>query len=106
MKSNNDKRRLIIINNENNIIKLKREEIRGKKSVKLLGITIDNKINFNEHVTNMYKKAHQKFHAPKRIDKYLDSNKLRILTKAFIESQFNYCPLTWMFHSRQLNNNK
>ena len=24
--------------------------------------------------------------------------------KTFIESQFNYCPLTWMFHSRKLNN--
>ena len=25
--------------------------------------------------------------------------------KAFIESQFGYCPLVWMFHSRSLNNN-
>ena len=24
--------------------------------------------------------------------------------KAFIESQFNYCPLIWMFHSRTINN--
>ena len=24
--------------------------------------------------------------------------------KAFIESQFQYCPLIWMFHSRNLNN--
>ena len=24
--------------------------------------------------------------------------------EAFIESQFNYCPLVWMFHSRTLNN--
>ena len=24
--------------------------------------------------------------------------------KAFIESQFNYCPLVWMFHSRTMNN--
>ena len=24
--------------------------------------------------------------------------------KSFIESQFCYCPLTWMFHSRTLNN--
>ena len=24
--------------------------------------------------------------------------------KAFIISQFNYCHLIWMFHSRQLNN--
>ena len=26
------------------------------------------------------------------------------LMKAFITFQFNYCPLIWMFHSRQLNN--
>ena len=104
MKSNNDKCHLIIINNIDNIIKLKGEEITGGKSVKLLDVTIDNKLNFNEHVTKIYKKANQKVHALKRISKYLDSNKLRILMKAFIESQFNYCPLTWMFHSRQLNN--
>ena len=24
--------------------------------------------------------------------------------KAFIESQFQYCPLVWMFHSRAINN--
>ena len=24
--------------------------------------------------------------------------------KAFITSQFNYCPLIWMFHSRRLHN--
>ena len=31
-------------------------------------------------------------------------NKRRTLMKAFIESQFNYCPLIWMFHSRTMNN--
>ena len=31
-------------------------------------------------------------------------NKCRTLMKAFIESQFNYCPLIWMFHSRTMNN--
>ena len=49
------------------------------------------------------KKANAKLHALARIAKYLSSDKLRILMKTFIESQFNYCPLTWMFHSRQLN---
>ena len=24
--------------------------------------------------------------------------------KIFVESQFSYCPLIWMFHSRTLNN--
>ena len=29
---------------------------------------------------------------------------VRLLLKSFIESQFSYCPLVWMFHSRTLNN--
>ena len=104
MKSNNDKCHLLIINNDNNTINIADEIITGSKSVKLLGITIDNKLNFNDHITKICMKANQKLHALKRISKYLDSEKLRIIMKTFIESQFNYCPLTWMFHSRQLNN--
>ena len=34
----------------------------------------------------------------------MDLAKRKSLMKAFITSQFNYCPLIWMFHSRQLNN--
>ena len=30
--------------------------------------------------------------------------KRRIIVKTFAESQFNYCPLIWMLHSRTLNN--
>ena len=30
--------------------------------------------------------------------------KHRILMKSFINSQFNYCPIFWMCHSRSLNN--
>ena len=28
----------------------------------------------------------------------------RLIMKAFITSQFGYCPLVWMFHSQNLNN--
>ena len=28
----------------------------------------------------------------------------RLIRNAFIFSQFGYCPLIWMFHSRKLNN--
>ena len=31
-------------------------------------------------------------------------NKRRILMKAFIEPQLNYCPLIWIFHFRTMNN--
>ena len=39
-----------------------------------------------------------------RISKYLSQDKLEIIMKTFIQSQFNYCPLVWMFCSRTLNN--
>ena len=104
MKSNNDKCHLLVLNHEGNLVKNGDEEIIGCTSIKLLGITIDNKLNFIEHVTKICKKAKQKLHALARIAKYLDTDKLKIIMKTFMESQFNYCPLVWMFHSRTLNN--
>ena len=67
-------------------------------------VTIDQNLNFSEHVTNICKKASMKLHALARVSKYMSRNKLRIIMKAFIESQFGYCPLIWMFHNRTLNN--
>ena len=34
----------------------------------------------------------------------MDQNKRRMLMMAFIISQFSYCPLAWMFHSRNTKN--
>ena len=35
---------------------------------------------------------------------YMNLPKRRIITKSFITSQFGYCPLIWIFHSRALSN--
>ena len=34
---------------------------------------------------------------------YMDLSKRRIVINAFFNSQFNYCPLIWMCHSRATN---
>ena len=105
LKLNADKCHLIVSNHSKDIvINVGGEVIECKKSVKLLGITFDNQLKFNDHVSNICKIASQKLHALARISNYMSQNKLRILMKAFIESQFSYCPLIWMFHSRTLNN--
>ena len=70
----------------------------------LLGITIGKELNFDDHVNNLCKKACQKLNAHARIAPFMNIEKKRIIMKAFIESQFGYCPLIWMFHSRSLNN--
>ena len=73
------------------------------KSVKLLGIAIHNKLSLDNHISKLCKKASFKLHALSRVSSYLSTDKLRVILKAFIESQFGYCPLICMFHSRALN---
>ena len=36
----------------------------------------------------------------------MSTEKRRILFKSFVESQFGYCPLVWMFHNRDLEQKK
>ena len=71
--------------------------------VKLLGVTIDCKLNFNSHVENLCKRSNQKINALLRIRKYLSPEKTRLLCNAYIISQFKYCPLIWTFCSKKAN---
>ena len=54
-------------------------------------------------MSKIYAKRHQKLHALARLSNYIDPIKLKLLMDAFIKSQFNYCPLVWMFHDRGAN---
>ena len=76
----------------------------GNATFWLQGISIDTTLSFEHHITSLCKKASQKLHALARIAHYMDFEKRRSLMKAFVISQFNYCPLIWMFHNRALNN--
>ena len=74
--------------------------IKNSLQEKLLGIVIDNRLTFEPHVKNVYKKAGQKLHALARVANYMDISKKCNIMNAFIFSQFSYCPLIWMFRSR------
>ena len=84
-------------------------EINGKillpsKSVKLLGVEIDNKLNFLPHIETMCKKANKKINALFRIRNFISCDKARLLSSAYILSVFAYCPLIWMFCGEKGNN--
>ena len=103
-KMNADKCHLLVCNHSNELsVNIDNEIIRGSKDVKLLGTTIDNKLDFGKHVARLCSKVSLKLHALARISNFMKEDTLRIIMKAFIESQFGYCPLIWMFHSRMLN---
>ena len=63
---------------------------------------LDSKLYFEKQISTLCKKASQKLQALNRIVNYMKLFKRKALWKIFI-SQFNYCPLVWMFHSRKLN---
>ena len=105
LQMNADKCNLLICNHNKDVsIILDNEIIDCSNSVKLLGITVDKKLNFCEHISKLCKKVSSKLHALARISNFMNQDKLRLIMKSFIESQFSYCPLVWMFHSRSLNN--
>ena len=78
--------------------------VNNSQEEKLLGVLIDSNLNFEKHVSNICRKAGNKLFALSRMSAYLGTNKLRLLMRAFVTSQFQYCPLVWMFHSRKMNN--
>ena len=56
--------------------------------VELLGITIDNELNFNKHVSGLCVQASKKLHALSRMSTYMYIDKRRIIMKSFFLSQF------------------
>ena len=56
-------------------------------------------------IVKIWKKASRKVCAPARVTSGMSLSKKHTLMNAFFNSQFNYCSLIWMCHSRE-NNNK
>ena len=84
-------------------IKVGNEVIWESQAEKLLGMTVDKNLNFNSHLEILCKKVNQKVSALARIARILPFQKRRLILKTFIESQFSYCPLVWMFCSSKMN---
>ena len=105
LKLNDDKCHLMIFGNKCSkaTATIRSSTIMENEYEKLLGITFDKKLSFRKHIEDLSKKANQKLHALARLSTYIDPLKLEILINSFIKSQFNYCPLVWMFHDRVLN---
>ena len=70
--------------------------------MKLLGIVLDNKLSYTEHVTKLCKKANAKTYALCRFLPFISDFKRQILANSFIFCNFNYCPLVWGFSSKCL----
>ena len=77
--------------------------ITSEPSVKIQGVVIDDRLNFDEHVSMCCTKAARQLNALARISKYLDFKSKTIIYNSFILSNFNSCPLAWHFCGKTNN---
>ena len=93
LKTNADKCHLIASSKVLVDIQISDIKVTSGSKVKLLGVHIDNRLNFDYNVSQLCKKASKKLHALARNFKYVETSKRRFLVNSFITSQFSYCPL-------------
>ena len=105
MKLNEDKCHLLVggYKHESIWAKIGDARIWESNKQKLLGLHIDRTLSFDEHVSNLCKKAGRKLSVLARLSSYMALTQRRVLMKSIIEAQFGYCPLVWMFHGRVLS---
>ena len=106
MKLNADKCHLIVCGHkfESMICTIDNSQVIESSIVKLLGIQIDSELKFNSYIEIICKKASQKLNALSRLCAIIPFYRRKMLMQAFFKSQFSYCPLVWMCHSRHINN--
>ena len=104
MMVNPGKFRAIIIDKKkkchtNETLKIGDKIIKASSSVKLLGVQIDDQLNFNLHISNICRSAANQLNALIRLKCFLAFEEKKTLINSCFYSNFNYCPLVWMFSS-------
>ena len=78
-------------------------KILAKEHVKLLGIEINNKLKFDKHVQTLCQKVNKKTSAFSRLNMYISREQALSICNVVILSNFNYCPLIWLFCNKGAN---
>ena len=77
----------------------------SKPSVKVLGVTIDDPLQFSDHVSACCSKAVRQLNALSRIARHINLKSKSIIYNSFIASNFSYCPPVRHFVAQQTATN-
>ena len=92
-KSNTEKCHLVISTDQSVNFQLGASLIERSDSGKILGIKIDYKLSFDEHMKTLCSKANNKLRALARAAPYMSAERKKILMNSFFNAQFSYFPL-------------
>ena len=104
IKANKNDCLLAINNNEKVSMNIDDIKIENTSSEKLIGIIIDSKLNFKQHLEGIIKNFSRKMNVLSRITPYVTLVKPNLLMISFFTSQLNYCSLVWICYNRIINN--
>ena len=76
--------------------------INSENGVKLLGVEIDNRLSFDQHISTVCNKASNQLNGIGRIQKFMGFKEKEVLLNSFVYSSCNYFLLVWHFHSSKL----
>ena len=68
-------------------------------SVELLGILLDDKLNFSPHIRNIWKSVTNQLNALIGLQKFLGFKEKKSLINSYLMANVNYCLLVLMFSS-------
>ncbi len=80
-----------------NFIDINDTRIERASQVKLLGITIDDKLKFDKHIDILCKNAAKQINVLYRFHGIYDIKEREVIHNTFILANFNYWPLVWHF---------
>ena len=80
-------------------LEVNNQKIKVEENIKLLGVTIDHKLKFDNHIKQLVGTAAKQLNALFRLNNYIGTKEKEALINSFIYSNFDYCPLVWHFTS-------
>ena len=108
MTVNSDKFQSVVISSKKDlrksVLNINSVKLTMGSSVKLLVIEIDNKLNFEKHISNICKKASNQLNAICRLETFTGHKEKEATINTFVHSNFNYGCLIWHFSSKKSQN--
>ena len=99
MLANPEKFQAIFINCVENDIEIEIDGIKlsSEDHVKLLGVNLDSKLNFEIHIQQIVFKARNHLNVLKRLSPFINCKDRMAIFRSFILCHFQFCPVVWHF---------
>ena len=85
----------------NETLKIGDKIIKASSSVKLVGVQIHDQLNFNLHISSIRRYVANQLSALIKLKRFSAFEEKKTLINSYFYSNFNYCPLVWIFSSAE-----